>query len=194
MLHIDLNPGAGGRGGASRTDAVDHFAAKAFASASVHTPIVTRFIMVSYPGSRRTRPSWWSDEAWKRMQDANNGVLANYSKAKIAVDEYLTAISTTRSDFSAICLRPGTLSEAKAGPVALGKIDIRTTVSREGVAEVAAKLLDNADKWKPAKCTWLDMLDGDEDVAKAVDRCLSEEVDTLEGEDQEMMKREAELS
>ena len=50
--------------------------------------------------------------------------------------------------------------------------------SRASVAELAALLLDRPGA---ANC-WLDMLDGDEDPAAAVDRCLREGVDAAEGE------------
>lgn len=45
--------GAGGKGGASRTKAVDEVAAKAYISAALHEPSVKKFLMVSYIASRK---------------------------------------------------------------------------------------------------------------------------------------------
>lgn len=40
--------GAGGKGGAARTKAIDEVAAKAYISASLATPSVKKFLLVSY--------------------------------------------------------------------------------------------------------------------------------------------------
>lgn len=45
--------GAGGKGGASRTKAVDEVAAKAYISAALREPSVKKFLMVSYIASRK---------------------------------------------------------------------------------------------------------------------------------------------
>ena len=44
---------------------------------------------------------------------------------------------------------------------------------------------------KVEKSCWLDLLQGEDDVAEAVKKCVSEEVDCAEGEDMEAMVREA---
>lgn len=135
--------------------------------------------MVSYCSSRRTKPSWWSDESWKAALQINNGVLASYYLAKIAADEELYKASKNRSDFVGINLRPGTLTSERAGKVELGKTKLsKGNVSRESVAQVAALLLET----EGVKNTWLDLLDGDEDSASAVKRVIQDGVNAAEGE------------
>ncbi len=54
--------GAGGKGGPSRTKAVDEIAAKAYISASLHSSDVQKFLMISYIASRKGYPRWWNDD------------------------------------------------------------------------------------------------------------------------------------
>lgn len=136
--------------------------------------------MVSYLASRRTKPSWWDEDAWAGAQDVNYKILPNYYKAKIAADEVLYEESAKRGqDFVGINLRPGTLTLGPAGKVELGKTKTsRGDVSRETVAEVAAALLGA----EGVKNSWIDLLDGEEDVDTAVKRVVKEGVDAAEGE------------
>ncbi|CAI7613516.1 unnamed protein product [Penicillium viridicatum] len=60
--YVVWSAGAGGKGGAARTIAIDQEAAKHFITASFASPSVTKFLMVSYLGSRRKQPSWMSDD------------------------------------------------------------------------------------------------------------------------------------
>jgi hypothetical protein len=87
-----------------------------------------------------------------------------------------------RADFAAVDLRPHTLTNEPAGKVMLGKTtyeDYSTRkISRASVAEVAAALLEN----DQVKSGWLDLLDGDEDPAAAVARCVKEGINCAEGE------------
>lgn len=192
--------GAGGKGGPERTIAVDETAAKAFIQASFTHPRVTKFLLVSWIGSRRTRPSWFSDEDWKSSRNVFESVLPTYAKAKLEADEFLTAHSAVRAKqaaaaagaanktnvLDAICLRPGTLSDEPAtGRVKLGKTGAVGKVTREDVARVADGLLG-----KEGARGWVDLLNGEEEVGSAVDRVVREGVDTVEGEDVDgMVKR-----
>ena len=110
--------GAGGKGGPSRTFAIDRDAAKHYIKTSLAEPSVKKFLMVSYIASRRNRPSWWTDEDWNGAQEVNNGALKNYFAAKVEADEYLTALAKKRVDagdkeFQCINLRPGSLTEGE---------------------------------------------------------------------------------
>jgi hypothetical protein len=136
--------------------------------------------MVSYLASRRAKPSWWSDEAWQTALDTNNNALPTYYQAKIAADEALHKAAKSRgSDFAGINLRPGTLTTEPAGKVELGKTKTsKGTASRESVAQVAALLLQT----EGVKTSWLDLLDGEEDPAEAVERVVREGIDATEGE------------
>lgn len=185
---LTLLLGAGGKGGPTRTFAIDRDAAIHTIRASFSRPSINTFLMVSYMGSRRVKPSWWDDSNWQATLDVNNGALANYHKAKLAADECLTKLAAERAKkdgkFRAINLRPGSLTEEPAGKVELGKTKAaRGKVSREVVAQVAAALLE-----REGANGWLDLLDGDEDVQNAVDRVVKEGVDCVEGEDVSAMQ------
>ncbi len=186
--YIVFSAGAGGKGGPSRTQAIDRDACIAFIRAALATPTVTKFIVVSYVGSRRAKAPWWSDEDWAATQDVNNGVLKDYYPAKLAADECLTALSKKRGKgFAGISLRPGSLTDEEGeGKVALGKIGARGRVRRGDVARVAVGLLESEEV---GSC-WLDLLEGEESVEGAVGRCVGERVDCVEGEDLEGMMRE----
>ena len=175
--------GAGGKGGPSRTYAIDRDAAKHYIKAAVETPGITKFLMVSYTGSRKNRPPWWTDEDWNFAQRMNDGLLQDYYKAKVEADEYLAALAKKRNEtdtkFQAINLRPGSLSDDTArGKVLLGRTPPRGSVCREDVAAVAAALLKKNDTSR-----WIDLLEGDTDIDTAVENVIKNKVDCIEGED-----------
>jgi len=193
--------GAGGRGGPSRTLAIDRDAAIAFTRASIANPSITKFITVSYIGSRHSRPSWWTDADWESCLNVNNNVLATYFQAKVAADEVLTVGAKARYDeeakkgveekkrFQGISLRPGQLTDEPVGGVSIGKTPSRGKTSRASVAEVAAKLLE-----VEGARGWVDVLDGDEPIGPAVEKFVGSGFDSVEGEDLAALKERVELS
>ncbi|RAK71217.1 uncharacterized protein BO72DRAFT_392558 [Aspergillus fijiensis CBS 313.89] len=194
--YVVWSAGAGGKGGPARTQAIDEVAAKHFLTASFARPRVTKFLLVSWIGSRRNPPSWLSNDDWAGLQNVFHNVLPAYAKAKLEADEYMTALAAQRKKLvaagaaqplQAINLRPGTLTDTPA----TRKVDLGKTrkgvdnVTREDVAIVADLLLarDDTDGW-------YDLLNGEEGVEEAVERVASEKVDAVEGEDVEgMVKR-----
>lgn len=190
--------GAGGRGGAPRTKAIDQDAAVAFTKASIDAPSIKKFLTVSYTASRRNRAPWWTDADWEGAQKVNNEVLPHYYKAKIAADEVLTVLAKERFDeeankgvpenerFAGISLRPGTLTDEPAGKVATGKISNRGKISRATVAESIVAVLATE-----GARGWIDIVDGEEDVEAAVKRVVKEGIDDVEGEDFEDQKERA---
>lgn len=177
--------GAGGKGGPSRTKAVDEVAAKNYITASLARPKVKKFLMVSYIASRRGVPSWWSEDDAKAAEHVNTKVLAAYFAAKVEADEHFAAAAKRRNEkdptFQAINLRPGALTDDPSnGKVMLGKTPSRGSVSRESVARVAAALLERNDTRG-----WYDLIDGDEPIEQAVERCVKEGWDGIVGEDLE---------
>ena len=178
--YVVWSAGAGGKGGAERTFAVDRDACIAFISAAAATLSVSKFLVVSYIGSRRAKAPWWTDAEWTATQGINNDVLKNYYPAKLAADECLLSLASQRqSGFAGISLRPGSLTEEEGqGTVALGKTGARGNVRRGDVARVAMTLLEN----EAVGTCWLDLLEGKEEVGDAVERCLSEQVDCADGE------------
>ncbi|KAL8996946.1 MAG: hypothetical protein Q9169_003652 [Polycauliona sp. 2 TL-2023] len=180
--YVIWSAGAGGKGDPSRTQAVDRDSCIHFIRAAVNTPSITKFLLVSYPGSRRTKAPWWTEEEWVGTQEVNNGVLKPYYPAKLAADECLTAVASQRKDFHAIVLRPGYLTEDNAiGKVSLGKIQARGRITRGDVAAVAVELLDSEARG------WLDLLQGEEDIGDAVKRVVKDKIDCVEGENVEDM-------
>lgn len=179
-----LGVGAGGKGGPERTFAVDRDACVHFIRASTHNPTVTKFLLISYLGSRRTKAPWWSDADWTATQEVNAGVLKNYYVAKLAADECLVAAAKERGEgFQAICLRPGSLTDEPAGgKVGLGKTGARGKVRRGDVAKVVVGCLMNE-----RVRGWVDLLEGEEGIEEAVERVGREQLDCVEGEDVEAM-------
>ncbi len=178
----DDAPGAGGKGAPSRTQAVDRDSCIHFIRAAADTPSITKFLLISYPGSRRTKAPWWTEEEWSRTQEVNNGVLKPYYPAKLAADECLTAIASRREDLHAIVLRPSRLTDEEAiGRISLGKTKASGKITRGDVAATAAELLNSEARG------WLDLLEGDEAIADAVKRVIKDKVDCVEGEDVESM-------
>lgn len=183
--------GAGGKGGPSRTYAIDRDACIHFIRSSVATPSISKFLLVSAFNERRNRAPWWdNDEEYAKLQKMNEEVLPDYYKAKLAADEALTVLGEERikngtgGRFQYIILRPGGLTdEAEKGKVALGKTKSWGTVTRGDVADVAARLLE-----KEGAHGWVDLLNGDEPVADAVDRVVREKINTVEGEDLGVMR------
>ncbi|KAH8655194.1 NAD dependent epimerase/dehydratase [Xylariales sp. PMI_506] len=176
--YVVWSAGAGGKGAPERTFAIDRDAATYFIRASAATPTITKFLMVSFIGSRLKRPSWWDDANWEEIVKGQQQ-LQRYYEAKIAADEVLYTESKKRPDFVGINLRPGLLTDEPAGNVKLGRLTkARGTSSRASVAHVAAVLLDQPN----IKNCWLDMLDGDEKPEEAVERCVRDGVDDAEGE------------
>ncbi|KAF7553566.1 hypothetical protein G7046_g7078 [Stylonectria norvegica] len=179
--YIAWSAGAGGKGGAERTYKIDRDAATHFIHAAASIPSITRFLLISYLGSRRTGASWWPSGDWDKFHESiNNGALADYYKAKLAADEVLYETSKKSSKLVGIDLRPGTLTDEPASKVALGKTqELSGKVSREAVAQTADALLAA----EGVKNSWVDLLDGSEEVEAAVERVVREGVDAAEGED-----------
>ena len=107
-------------------------------------------------------------------------MLENYFPAKLAADECLTALAAQRqSGFAGISLRPGRLTDEEGnGTVQLGKRAAKGAVRRGDVARVAMALLEEE---KVTTC-WLDLLEGEEVVGDAVERCVGGKIDCADGE------------
>jgi hypothetical protein len=163
-------------------------------TASFASPGISKFLMVSYLGSRRKQPSWMPDDQWAGIVKMNTEVLPTYAQAKQEADEYMTALAAQRKresgptrPFQAINLRPGLLTDQPATrKVELGITPKgRGSVTREDVAIVADMLLGRADTEG-----WIDLINGEERVEEAVERVAREKVDAVVGEDIEgMVKR-----
>ena len=182
--YVVWSAGAGGKGGPDRTYAIDRDAAKHFIASSFATPSVTKFLTVSYIGSRRDRAAWWDDEDWADARHKNEKVLVTYHKAKVAVDEFQAALAKKKRDggdtkFQSICFRPGILTDdSPTGKVKLGHITSRGKITRADVAAVAVALLERDDTRG-----WLDALQGEQSIDDAVQEAVQQGIDCMEGED-----------
>jgi hypothetical protein len=180
--------GAGGKGGPSRTNAIDRDACIHFIRSSIATPSITKFLLVSALSIRRGRATWFDDESYAAMMKVNTEVMPAYYKAKLAADEALTVLGEQRvskdKGFQYIILRPGALTdEEETGRVSFGRTKARGSVTRADVADVAARLLE-----KEGAKGWFDLLGGDEDSQAAVDRVVRESINSMDGEDIGVMK------
>lgn len=164
-------------------------------TASFASTKVSKFLMVSYLGSRQKQPTWMPDDQWAGVVKTNTEVLPTYAKAKQEADEYLTALAAqqkrdpeaSKRHFQAINLRPGILKDDPATrKVELGITPKgRGSVTREDVAIVADQLLARDDTEG-----WLDLVNGEEGVEEAVERVARDKVDAVVGEDVDgMVKR-----
>lgn len=171
--------GAGGKGPKSRTYTIDRDACTHFINAAASTSSISKFLLVSYIGSRRSRAPWWSDQDWEAISEINNGALKDYHIAKIAADEGLVEASKKRGKgWTGWCLRPGTLSDDNTGGAKLGKIEATGSIGRGNVAEIAVGLLE-----REGKGGWMDCLAGEKGIVEEIERVLKEGVDCHEGED-----------
>lgn len=161
-------------------------------TASFAYPSVSKFLMVSYLGSRKNQPTWIPDDQWAGIVRTNTEILPTYAKAKQEADEYMTALAEIRkqspsSHFQAINLRPGILTDEPATrKVELGRTAKgRGSVTREDVAIAADQLLARDDTEG-----WIDLVNGDVPIEDAVEDVASNKIDAVEGEDvQGMVKR-----
>lgn len=153
-------------------------AVKHFISSALATPSISKFLLVSYFSSRRSRQRWWDDDECASTQSVNTDVLPYYHAAKVDADEHLAASAGRRHDgFQAICLRPGILTNGAATwRVSLGHTTARGKVSRADVADVAARLLERNDTRG-----WYNLSGGDEKVEDAVKRVVRGKIDCLAG-------------
>lgn len=183
--------GAGGKGGSSRTLAIDRDTAIHFIRASTSLPFVRKLLLVSALSERRERAPWWDEATWASVTHTNEKVLPTYYAAKLIADDVLTVLGRERRQrdpaFDWICLRPGALLDGAAtGKVMMGKTGADGGVQRADVADVAARLLD-----KDGASGWFDLLNGETPVADEVKRVLKDGVDSIQGEDLKVIENSA---
>lgn len=173
-------------GSMSNVNAVDRDAAKKIIKAAVSTLEVTKFLMISFPASRRKKAPWWDSTDYQNFLDETRA-YPEIAEAKLNADEYLVAMSKQRNDdspdsFQAISLRPSWLTNTPSGRVHLGKTKFSGSVSRADVAAVAVSLLSRSDA-----SGWFDLVDGSDDIESAVDNAVQNNLNSIDGEDLEQM-------
>ncbi|THV08347.1 NAD(P)-binding protein [Dendrothele bispora CBS 962.96] len=170
--------GAGGKGGAERTKAVDEHAAKKFMRAALDAPTVKKFLMVSASCARRSPASYWDEEDIATYKKAWQ-MIPVYCEAKTNADEYLFEESrkTKKPDWEDIHLRPGALTdEPGTGKISLGRARQAGSITREDVAAAAAELLQRGN----VGGLWLDLIQGEDSVSTAVEKVVTQQITAKE--------------
>ncbi|KAF5629452.1 nad dependent epimerase dehydratase family [Fusarium sp. NRRL 52700] len=158
---------------------IDRDAAIFFIKASVANKSVSHHVQVSYLGARREQAPWWTAEDWEGWKKVNSTFLGPYYEPKTAADEALVTEARKRDGLTAVSVRPGGLTDKDEGGVLLGQTkQARGMTTRASTARVMALVLEK----EGVKGHWLDVLDGEEDAAAAVDRYVRDETECAEGE------------
>ncbi|KAG9507995.1 hypothetical protein J7337_001552 [Fusarium musae] len=171
---LDLGPGA-----VRSIIRIDRDAAIFFIKASVANKSISHHLQVSYLGARREKAPWWTAEDWEGWKKVNSTFLGPYYEPKTAADEALVTEARKRDGLTAVSVRPGGLTDKDEGGVLLGQTkQARGMTTRASTARVMALVLEK----EGVKGHWLDVLDGEEDAATAVDRYVHDESECAEGE------------
>ncbi|QGI59410.1 hypothetical protein CEK26_001534 [Fusarium fujikuroi] len=158
---------------------IDRDAAIFFVKASVANKSVSHHVQVSYLGARREQAPWWTAEDWEGWKKVNSTFLGPYYEPKTAADEALVTEARKRDGLTAVSVRPGGLTDKDEGGVLLGQTkQARGMTTRASTARAMALVLEK----EGVKGHWLDVLDGEEDAAAAVDRYVRDETECAEGE------------
>ncbi|PLB47567.1 NAD(P)-binding protein [Aspergillus steynii IBT 23096] len=170
---------------------IDRDAAQMIIKASTDAEYVRKFLIISFPASRRHPAPWW-DRQDVRHYVSERTSYPDIGDSKLQADEYLVAMAKARNDrsastFQAISLRPSWLLTSPAtGKVHLGKTRSLGQVTIGDVAAVAVSLLARDDT-----SGWFDLLQGMDEVDEAIDRVVREGIDCIEGEDLEAIYKVA---
>ncbi|TGO27174.1 hypothetical protein BPAE_0046g00370 [Botrytis paeoniae] len=143
--------------------------------------MVTKFLMISFPASRRKKAPWWENTDYQNFLDETR-VYPEIAEAKLNADEYLVAMAKQRNDdgpssFQAISLRPSWLTNAPRGKIHLGKTKFSGRISR---AAVAISLLSRSDA-----SGWFDLVNGNDGIESAVDNTVQNNLNSIKGGDLE---------
>ena len=170
--------GAGG-GNPERTKTVDHEGAvKSFDATAAAG--VKRYIIVSALDVRdkenKPVPDWY-DDGDKERSEKVWGFIGPYMKAKYAADRELVTGNQKRG-LEYTIVRPGGLSQDPAkGTVAAGKVHLNSMVSREDVAAVVMRGIQE----DGTKGLAFDVVGGDTPIADAVKEVADGKIDTFDG-------------
>lgn len=162
--------GAGGKGGAERTMAVDRDAAVRMIEAC--SPLRKRFIMVSALTSREPddMADWWS-ESDRATFTKGYHAIQKYHEAKVAADKALMASGNRWT-----IVRPGRLTDdAATGKIKAGRIDLEGSITRADVAAAIRECITN----EQTSGLNIDMLNGDVSIHDAIKRVAAERITSL---------------
>ncbi|CEL04940.1 hypothetical protein ASPCAL06064 [Aspergillus calidoustus] len=166
---------------------IDRDAAKVIIKASTSHPAVRKFLLISFPASRRKPAPWWdSRDVMEYIKEKNS--YPDIADAKLQSDEYLIAMSRKRnlqdsSGFQAISLRPSwLLTSPGTGKVHLGKTRALGQIPIQDVAAVAVGLLSREDTHG-----WYDLIQGNDGIDESIHKAVRDGLNNIDGEDVEEM-------
>ncbi|KAL4800380.1 hypothetical protein BDV19DRAFT_384206 [Aspergillus venezuelensis] len=170
---------------------IDRDAAKIIIKAATSHPTVRKFLLISFPASRRKPAPWWDNRDVKDYIQEKNA-YPDIADAKLQSDEYLVAMARKRilqsegnssSFFQAISLRPSwLLTSPGTGMVHLGKTRALGQIPIQDVAAVAVGLLSRDDT-----SGWFDLVQGVDEVDEAIQKAVSDGLNSIDGEEVEEM-------
>ena len=171
--------GAGGKGGAERTRAVDQEGAIRSFDACAKAG-VKRYIMVSAIDIRdrenRPEPEWYNG-ADRARSDQVWSAIGHYCRAKLAADRELV-VGNERRGLDWTIVRPTGLGEGKeTGRVAMGRVHLDAVVDRADVAGVVVECLRN----EGTKGLAVDVVGGETLIREAVEEVVRGRIDGFEG-------------
>ncbi|CAC9891191.1 unnamed protein product, partial [Aureobasidium pullulans] len=170
--------GAGG-GSPERTKAVDHEGTQVVFDATAAAG-VKRFVIVSAVDIRdrenKPAPEWYIPDD-TAVSDRMWGAIGVYCQAKLAADRDLVTQNDRRKlDYTIV--RPGSLNTDRgSGTVAAGKVHLGKSISREDVAEVIVRCIEDSSTIGLA----FDVVGGDTPISEAVKEVGSKKIDTFAG-------------
>lgn len=126
----------------------------------------------------RSKPApGWYDSDDKARSDKMHDVIGAYMRAKFAADSNLVT-ENARRGLEYTIVRPGGLTTEKGvGKVAAGKVHSKTTVSREDVADVVVRCIEE----KGTIGLAFDVVGGETPITEAVKKVADEKINTFEG-------------
>ncbi|KAJ5112141.1 hypothetical protein N7532_000186 [Penicillium argentinense] len=164
---------------------IDRDVAQRIMQASSRADYVRKFLMISFPASRRKPAPWWNQRDIRDYHSESNS-YPSVKDAKLQADEYLIAMARQRElrggpRLQAISLRPSwLLTSPGTGKVKLGKTQALGQLPIGDVASIAVSLLSRNDA-----NGWFDLVQGDVEIDQAVEAVVQNQINCIEGEDLE---------
>ncbi|KAF9497373.1 NAD(P)-binding protein [Pleurotus eryngii] len=159
--------GAGGKGGAERTEKVDYEGAvKVFDAIKAINGKVPRLLLVSAIDVRNPDeiPAHYNEEDIA-LSERMRKVIGTYMKWKYEADKNLVK----RDEFKWTILRPGGLTDNPGkGTASIGRTHLSPSISRDDVAQVLALLVDRED----AAGLAIDLVGGASPIEGALDAMI----------------------
>ncbi|RAK79865.1 NAD(P)-binding protein [Aspergillus fijiensis CBS 313.89] len=163
-------------------EAIDCNAAKMLIKVSAGHTSVRKFLVISFPASRRKRAPWWNDKEWADHRKEKR-MFPVAAKMKVQTDEYLLSVANAKQakgqHFQGISLRPTWfVSRPPTGKITLGHTTALGQIAPGDVALTAISLLSRNDT-----NGWFDINKGSKDIEEAVEEAVCKSLDASQGEE-----------